>query len=399
MAKVSFRQHLTRHLIAYTTVICLLFFVVLLDLLYTLEDAFLNERLRELAATIQPTTQLEEVAPNVRFYPENHIPDQHADVFRQLTPGETNERAGADGRHYHFYRSDSGHAFLLVYDATEDLRVTKGINVVLIHMVPLLLLACLLLFLWIKFMVWRLDGRLSNLITAIGSDKGPGRLEQLAQEEPIREFAQLAEGAAEAWRDKLQALDREKDMLRYLSHELRTPLQSAQAAFDVIEDTAGQPAGPLARVKRAMGRLQRVSIAILWMFRESGMKESRPVPVRPMLEELVGEFSLLAEQKGQRISLSFSGDVEVNLLPEVLETLLANLILNAVQHGGAGEIIIDVDKTGVRIANPVIDGVTGGSDRNHGIGLEVISRLAESCGLRVTSEQTNGKYVAVVQVN
>lgn len=67
---------------------------------------------------------------------------------------------------------------------------------------------------------------------------------------------------------------------------------------------------------------------------------------------------------------------------EVIEAILANLVLNAIQHGAPGTIAIDVDAQKLQIANAVHQ---GDSTPGFGLGLEVVERLTRRVGGGITT--------------
>ena len=68
---------------------------------------------------------------------------------------------------------------------------------------------------------------------------------------------------------------------------------------------------------------------------------------------------------------------------DVVETLLANLLLNAVQHGGEGTIVLEADDDGLVLRNPPQPADAANGPSGFGLGLRIVQRLAERIGWNV----------------
>src|SRR4051794_6287176 len=153
----------------------------------------------------------------------------------------------------------------------------------------------------------------------------------------------LGQRAAEA--AQLEAIDRLRTtLLAGVGHDLRTPLAAIKAAASSLRqhDVAWTPeetAELLGTVEDGADRLQSLVGNLLDASRlEAGVVSVSPERVR--LEELVGR-ALLSLGRLDRVVLDIPED-----LPDVLadvglaERVLANILENALQHGGTGEVAV-----------------------------------------------------------
>jgi signal transduction histidine kinase len=172
--------------------------------------------------------------------------------------------------------------------------------------------------------------------------------DRLAEHEPLAAGATL--GAAE--RAELQTVHRAVDLLgqrlaqriaheraftAHAAHALRTPLAGidAQLAMSLRESPAElQPR--LQRTREAAGRLQRVLVALLTLFRSDGepMRETIDLP------------ELLRQSPVERLHLELQDTQPLNADPDLLAAVLANLLDNA-QRYGASRVIVSTPRPNI----------------------------------------------------
>jgi two-component system sensor histidine kinase KdpD len=169
----------------------------------------------------------------------------------------------------------------------------------------------------------------------------------------LASFADAAAGALQGRRlaakageaAQLEAADRMRaSLLAGVGHDLRTPLAAVKAAVSSLrqDDVAWSPAESaelLATIEDGADRLQGLVGNLLDASRlEAGAVSTSPERVR--LEELVGR-ALLGIADAGRVQLDVPED-----LPDVLadvglaERVLANVLDNALHHGGSGPVTV-----------------------------------------------------------
>lgn len=161
--------------------------------------------------------------------------------------------------------------------------------------------------------------------------------DRLASHEPLATGATL--GPAE--RAELQAVHQSIDQLgrrlaQRLAHEraftaqaahaLRTPLAGIDAQLAVcLRESPPELQPRLQRTREAAGRLQRVVVALLTLFRSDG----EPVREEVDLGELLRHFSI------ERLQVVLHATQPLNADPDLLAAALANLLDNAQRHGAS----------------------------------------------------------------
>jgi len=357
--------------------------------LYVLEDSFIDARLREAERALNgeraPLPQIEvrrlhelpsEVQPRLARMSTRDLRELRISEFRIDSNRYVHVRALAP---------DAQGPRFLVFEAQSELRVTSA----LLRAAPLLGVLLLLILLHAVWLAQRFVGRIERaaggLLGSLEREPSADALRAAADAQPVLEFQRFGHALADSLDARLAALKREEDTLRFLAHELRTPLQSAQLAFaglslQRIESTAVQ------RLQRALQRLERASAAVLWL------GESTPVaaPISPAasLRQLAEELAPLAAQRGQSFAIKMGAEPHWALPVAAVEAILGNLLLNAVQHGGPGQISAALKANGLVIENSRPD---GHDSSGFGLGLELARRLLARAGWGLDLQLADGR--------
>ncbi|PZF84207.1 sensor histidine kinase [Micromonospora deserti] len=164
---------------------------------------------------------------------------------------------------------------------------------------------------------------------------------------------------AEALEAKIAALsraqDRERRFTADVAHELRTPVTALVAAASLLRDHLDQLPGDARRAAELLVadvvRLRRLVEDLMEISRLDAGRESvavAAVDALALLRAIVGA-------RGWRDRVVVTGDsVELRTDPRRLERVLANLVANAVEHGG-GEIRASVVAGGPLVVLDVTD--------------------------------------------
>lgn len=379
MRRHSLGRMLARQWMAFTAALTALFVALTLLLLFVLEDSFIDRRLHTVAASITEPA----ATPLPTHFKAIAWPDLPDDVRTRLhgkRTGSVIEFRRADGRYMHALAAStaSGQPYALLYDVTGELTVNPGLARGFGYGLALLAALMLGAYLLARMFAMRTTRRAQALIAQVLASPDPDRLETLAQHEPVQEFADLAQLHARVWREQLAAVERERETLAFLGHELRTPLQSARTSMDLLAETPDHPAA-WARLRRAVDRLVRGSTAILWLSADDAPAATNRIDANECLSGLIEEMRPLAQTRGQTLSLDVMTGLQWTAPREVIETLVANLLLNAIQHGAAGRLSLHADADRLILCNLRADTSEGG----FGLGLNIARRLAARIGWKV----------------
>jgi two-component system, OmpR family, sensor kinase len=203
------------------------------------------------------------------------------------------------------------------------------------------------------------------------------------------------------------------------AHELRSPLAALQLQLQAA-GRDGTLTGSDATLERIQGRLKRLIHLVqqlLTLAREDAAASTpmAPVSVRRVGEQVVGEFSLLAEAKRIDLGLETSAargaaDAYVTMTdPHALFLLLSTLIDNAIRYtpeGGTVDLLLERahDRIGVEVRDTgpgipddelgrVFDRFYRGAGtqvQGSGLGLAIASRIAKRLGIVLSLRNRNG---------
>jgi two-component system sensor histidine kinase KdpD len=156
------------------------------------------------------------------------------------------------------------------------------------------------------------------------------------------EGRRLSERAGEA--RELAAADRQRTaLLAAVGHDLRTPLAGIKASVSTLRQTDvdwtdEQRRELLAAIEESTDRLDAIVANLLDASRlEAGALSVQPVPVA--LDEVIAAALLAVPGARDAVTVDVPEDLPlVRADPGLLERVMANLLENAVRHGGGGPV-------------------------------------------------------------
>jgi signal transduction histidine kinase len=226
--------------------------------------------------------------------------------------------------------------------------------------------------------------------------------------------------AAEKIRAETEALRSKEEFLNFIAHELRTPLTALQGHVQLLQRHANNPnperlATSLAGMSHAVIGMRRLIDNLLSISRsEAGANEQDAADLVDLHELAEGvALELRAVAEGQAVTLEVSGPgqpVVVRGNRVVLESIIANLIANAIKYSpnggtiriaatiGDGEVMCSVTDQGIgisasdvpRIFDKYFRGNNTKSVQGVGLGLTVAQDAARRYGGRITVRSTVG---------
>jgi signal transduction histidine kinase len=188
-----------------------------------------------------------------------------------------------------------------------------------------------------------------------------------------------------------------------VAHDLRNPLSPILAGSQWIEHApvTGAVRGQAERIERAARRLGRTIDALLQYTRAMGARapEGALTPVNAAVEEIIADFDEQARARGARLETDFGPQCTLPCVPEVVQSIVGNLVDNALKYASAGDTparvvvrtrveppfcVLEVEDNGPgipaeqrqRVFEPLFRGQTGGA--GIGLGLSIVQRLVDA---------------------
>lgn len=381
----------------HTAALAIVFIHLSLLTAFMIEDVFLNNRLLAVAEAVSANPgNTSRVPPGFVVYRMTDVPDDMRAEIPTQEIGRPFEMRLRSDKYVHgvVFLPPAGEMFLVIHDVTDEMAVKPLLSVFLPIYGGFALVLIAVARLLARSFSAKTGREIARLMDGAKAAKTSLELLALAEKQDVIEFRELVQLQAECMQSYETATARERQTLAYLAHELRTPLQSAQTSVDLLMDSPAN-AGPLTRLRRALSRLGRASNAALWLASDRDLAGADAANLGQIASALVEEFRPLADSCGHCLSLRLPvGALPLVAAPaEVIEAIVANLVLNAIQHGAPGTISIDIDVQRIRISNAVHQ---GDSTCGFGLGLEIVERLTRRVGGAITTLQHDGLHATAV---
>jgi signal transduction histidine kinase len=321
--------------------------------------------------------------------------------IRNLEPG-VHEVETSEGYFHAAVRKDEDLWAFLIYDITENQRLTKQLVWALVIAVLVFSFLSLALGLWSSRRIMRpvtdLAERLSHL-----NEETPSP--ELAQWFPDDEVGQLA-AALDAYAERVHHLvERDREFNADVSHELRTPLAVIAGATELLlaqKDLPEKSRTRVLRIARAARQSTDITTALLHLVRaEQGTnQDSEAHSVCKIVEKLIHLHEPLLDHKPLELKIIGEDRVSVIAPESVIAVTVGNLISNAIRYTASGEVVctigngrVLVEDTGPGIPEAELAHVMdrhyrgeGVSGKGSGLGLAIVKRLCELYGWSIFFE-------------
>lgn len=207
-----------------------------------------------------------------------------------------------------------------------------------------------------------------------------------------------------------QFVDRERSFTAAANHELRTPLSVMMGAADVLDAQEQNPASrrALSRIKRACAEMLAFIEATLFLSREdsSTINQGEVVNLTKVIQSLVEDNVSALHEKNIELSQDIKSELLLQQPDSIVRIMLGNILRNAMEHTGAGEIIISlsgkclmISDTGSGIPEQDLPHVF---DRSYttkaggtGLGLNLVKRICDRFNWDITINSELGKGTQV----
>jgi signal transduction histidine kinase len=340
---------------------------------------------------------------------DNGIPDE----LRDLQPGF--HPSGEPENTLTFVSERGGERLYLVFEAGQVAEL-----VTLFGVLPLAL-ALIVIYLSL-YLAYRTSRRAVSPIERLArqvqhldpGDTDSQPLEWISPDEPDDEIRVLAEALQDLVGRVADFAERERRFTRDASHELRTPLTVIKIAVDRLLRDHRLDEGSeqtLLRIRNSTEDMQQLTSAFLLMARESDV--GMPTDWICLNDVAAAELErALIVSPNSEISTRIEADARLEVLaPEkVLESVVGNLLRNALAYTDAGQVTISISEGSVTIEDTGPGMAAGEIEKvfqpfyrkerrrgGFGVGLTIVKRLSDRFAwpIEMTSEVGHGTRVTV----
>lgn len=214
----------------------------------------------------------------------------------------------------------------------------------------------------------------------------------------------IADALNDYLRRNEQFVERERVFISTASHELRTPIAVITGAAELALEQPGVPERArqqMQRVHRSAQGVEQLIQLLLVLAREptrlAALKER--IALDELLPDIIDDHRHLLGDKDLQIELAPLPRVDIIAPLGVVQAAIGNLLRNAIENSGRGQIRLALSEQGVvtledpglgmspeEIAAVYARLARGDRNEQSGIGLELIARLCEHLGWGLTIE-------------
>jgi len=210
-----------------------------------------------------------------------------------------------------------------------------------------------------------------------------------------------------------QFIERERVFISSASHELRTPIATITGAVELVlehPDLPPRTRQQLQRVHTTAAGMEQLIHLLLLLARDPARLAalSEPVQLTALLPEIVADHHYLATGKELQFRIEAADDCVIQAPVGMVQAALGNLVRNAIENSDCGVITLTLSTQAVvtmddpghgmhpdEVAALYAKTARGTRNQRSGIGLDLIQRLCEHLGWRLTIHSHPGSGTRV----
>ena len=228
------------------------------------------------------------------------------------------------------------------------------------------------------------------------------------------ELTSVGEQLNEAIQHIVAITEREKSFVSSLSHELRTPMAIVSAALDLLERRDFEDRGfderdqsKLEKIRRANQRMTETADTLLRLWQGKLPHETQVnVELRAEVETIIKDSQVFLGSAASEGSTEVDNQIDsaliINAPYQSLLIVLSNLIKNALQYAGSGQVCISAAGLKVTVSNTVTTHRKAqpakDSSYGFGLGLFIAEQVAQQQGWCLKTEQKGDNFVAEIEL-
>ncbi|QNP41816.1 sensor histidine kinase [Lysobacter solisilvae (ex Woo and Kim 2020)] len=400
--------------------LALLGYVVLLSLVVIAQGNLVHERAERLVWRTMLNSELDHVVERLRDQPGYRWTNTNTMALydardatlpaplRTIGPG-LHDDIDIGGRYYVvLVRRVDARTLLLTLDVTdfEQREVHTAVNVVGVALGLIVVLG--LIVAWIANRMVRPLSRMAEQIGDLRPDLPAQRID--VRESASSELHVIADALNDYLQRNARFVERERTFIDTASHELRTPIAVISGSAELALQQPGLPAPTqqqLGRIRRTARDVEQLISLLLVLAKDPARlaRASERVALDQLLPAIVEDHRHLTRDKALTLALAPLPQVEISAPLPIVQAAIGNLLRNAIEHSDRGEIrvrllapaTVVIDDPGHGMTPEEISAIYarmargGNGDRGDGIGLDLISRLCEHLGWRLSLASDQGR--------
>lgn len=229
----------------------------------------------------------------------------------------------------------------------------------------------------------------------------------------VTEFNRLNDSLSQLMRNSLDSYKAQKEFTENASHELQTPLAVFQSKLDLLlqqQELTERQADIIQDLYQMISRLSRLNrnLLLLAKIENAQFAKTEDICLNTFIEDLLPFLESIAD--GLQVVKDFQQQITIKANRSLLESMLNNLVVNAVRHNCAdGYIILSVRDNSLTVSNTsdetALDAThifnrfyrPAQNKQGNGLGLAIVKAVCDYHGWTITYTYSNSKHNFIVR--
>ncbi len=230
----------------------------------------------------------------------------------------------------------------------------------------------------------------------------------------ILEFKELNKSLEQMVNNNIDAYQQQKSFTENASHELQTPIALLKSKLDLLlqqSDLSPEVANILNGIEAPLLRLSRINKNLLLLAKVENHQysEKQNIEVNTFIQSSLNLFEDYIDEKKLQLTMLSNDEMTVNANSFLVETLIRNLLSNAIRHTQtSGQILISTQANSIQIQNTGNESLdpkhlferfsTASKEKvSSGLGLAIIKEIANKYHWQVDYHFDEGFHIFSVR--
>ncbi|MCW3093106.1 MAG: histidine kinase [Ferruginibacter sp.] len=206
-----------------------------------------------------------------------------------------------------------------------------------------------------------------------------------------------------------------KEFTEDAAHEMQTPLAVAQSKLELLLQDTGlndEQASSIVEASTAIKRLARLNQSLLLLAKidNNQYETNETISLNAVTSKYLSFFDAIIKDKAIKVAATFNGDFNIKMHPMLAESLVSNLVGNAIKYNyTGGNILIDISSNHYSISNTSeFSAIAPGllfkrfkntrstDDNSNGMGLAIVKKIADTHQLAISYSAEKGVHQFII---